>query len=531
MAATSTVRAAPSAWAPLSSPIYRALWIAQFVSNLGTWMQTVGAQWMLVADPNAAVLVPLVQTATTLPVMLLALPSGVVADLIDRRRLLIATQAAMAAGVSTLAVLTGVGLATPAVLLILLFLVGCGQALTAPAWQAIQPELVPREQIPAAAALTSLALNGARAVGPAIAGVLVSLSGPTLVFALNAVSFAGIVMVLFVWRRPTAERLLPTERPVSALSAGGRFIRSSPVVRRILFRALLFIAPASALWALLAVIASRQLHLSSAGYGVLLGALGVGAVFGATVLSRLLTAFGRNVLLTIGAVGFALATAVLALVPVLAVVIVAMVVGGMSWLLTLSTLNASMQLSLPAWVRARGLSVYLLVFMGGQAIGSLVWGLVAGATNSVTALLMSAGLLGVCAVSLLWWPLHRSTGDLDIEPSAHWPEPALVFEPAPPDGPVVVLKTYRVAPQDETAFVAAMDRVRRSRQRTGAVQWRLFRSGERPNTFVEGFVVRSWYEHLHQHAIRQTRQDLIAEQEVDRHVIGEPKLEHLIAVS
>ncbi|RAV18198.1 MFS transporter [Mycolicibacterium sp. GF69] len=531
MAATSTVRAAPSAWAPLSSPIYRALWIAQFVSNLGTWMQTVGAQWMLVADPNAAVLVPLVQTATTLPVMLLALPSGVVADLIDRRRLLIATQSAMAAGVSILAVLTGVGLATPAVLLILLFLIGCGQALTAPAWQAIQPELVPREQIPAAAALTSLALNGARAIGPAVAGALVSLSGPTLVFALNAVSFVGIVVVLFVWRRPAAERLLPTERPMSALSAGGRFIRSSPVVRRILLRALLFIAPASALWGLLAVIASRQLQLSSAGYGVLLGALGVGAVLGATVLSRLLAAFGRNVLLTIGAVGFALATAVLALVPVLAVVIVAMVIGGMSWLLTLSTLNASLQLSLPAWVRARGLSVYQFVFMGGQAIGSLVWGLVAGATSSVTALLISTGLLAACAVSLLWWPLHRSTGDLDVEPSAHWPEPALLFEPAPPDGPVVVLKTYRVAPPDEAAFIAAMDRVRRSRRRTGAVQWRLFRSGESPNTFVEVFVVRSWDEHLHQHVIRQTMQDLIVEQEVDKYVVGEPKLEHLIAVN
>nr|WP_090277624.1 MFS transporter [Mycolicibacterium komanii]CRL72406.1 transmembrane transporter [Mycolicibacterium komanii] len=531
MAASSSVRAGPSAWAPLSSPTYRALWIAQLVSNLGTWMQTVGAQWMLVGDPNAAVLVPLVQTATTLPVMLLALPSGVVADLTDRRRLLIATQSAMAAGVSLLAILTGVGLTTPTVLLILLFLIGCGQALTAPAWQAIQPELVPREQIPAAAALTSLAMNSARAIGPAIAGALVSLSGPTMVFALNALSFIGIVVVLFTWRRPATDRLLPTERPLSALTAGGRYIRSSPVVRRILLRALLFIAPGSALWGLLAVIADRQLHLSSAGYGVLLGALGVGAVCGAMVLSRLQLRFGRNALLTVGAVGFALATAVLALVPVLTVVIVAMIVGGLSWLLTLSTLNASMQLSLPAWVRARGLSVYQLVFMGGQAIGSLVWGLVAGATSSVTALLIAAGMLAVCAVSLLWWPLHPGTGNLDVEPSAHWPEPALVFEPAPPDGPVLVLKTYKVAAENEASFIAAMDRVRRSRQRTGAAQWRLFRSGEFPHTFVEAFVVRSWYEHLHQHVVRQTGQDLIAEQEVEKYVVGEPKLEHLIAVN
>jgi MFS family permease len=197
---SATPAQAGSTWAPLRSPVFRALWIAQFVSNLGTWMQTVGAQWMLVGDPRAAVLVPLVQTATTLPVMLLALPSGVLADLVDRRRLLIATQAAMAAAVALLASLTGAGLTTPTVLLLLLFLIGCGQALTAPAWQAIQPDLVSPQQIPAAAALGSMSMNGARAIGPAIAGALVSLAGPTVVFALNAVSFVGIVIVLVTWR-------------------------------------------------------------------------------------------------------------------------------------------------------------------------------------------------------------------------------------------------------------------------------------------------------------------------------------------
>ncbi|MBO0678450.1 MFS transporter [Mycolicibacterium sp. S2-37] len=523
-------RAPVSAWAPFASPVFRALWLAQFVSNLGTWMQTVGAQWMLVGDPRADVLVPLVQTATTLPVMLLALPSGVLADLVDRRRLLIAAQGATASGVALLAALTGTGLATPSVLLLLLFLIGCGQALTAPAWQAIQPELVPREQIPAAAGLTSMSINGARSIGPAIAGVLVSLSGPTLVFALNAVSFVGIVAVLMTWRRPSSEQQMPSERPLAALNAGGRYIRSSPVIRRILLRAVLFIAPGSALWGLLPVIANRQLNLSSSGYGLMLAALGVGAVSGAVVLSRLQAVFGQNALLTAAAVGFAGATAVLATVPVFAVVLVALVIGGVSWLTALSTLNSSMQLSLPAWVRARGLSVYQLVFMGGQAIGSLVWGVVAGATTAVTALLVSAAMLLLCAVSVLWWPLHPRTGDLDVTPSAHWPEPALVFEPAPPDGPVVVLKSYCVAPEDEAGFLAAMQRVGRSRQRTGASQWQLFRSGEEAGTFVEAFVVRSWDEHLRQHVTRQTGQDLIAEQEVEKFVQGEPTLRHLIAV-
>lgn len=530
MTSAGTSTRSTSTWAPLRSPVYRALWIAQLVSNLGTWMQTVGAQWMLVGDPRAAVLVPLVQTATTLPVMLLALPSGVLADLIDRRRLLIATQGAMAAGVGLLAALTGAGLTTPAVLLTLLFVIGCGQALVAPAWQAIQPDLVPAHQIPSAAALGSMSINLARAIGPAIAGVLVSLSGPTLVFALNAVSFVGIVIVLVWWRRPPVEHNYPPERALAALSAGGRFIRSSPIVRRILLRAALFVGPASALWGLLPVIAATQLGLSSSGYGLLLGALGAGAVLGAFLLSRLRSRFGQNTLLTVAAGGFAVATAVLALVPNFLAVLLALLVGGASWLLSLSTLNASMQLSLPSWVRARGLSVYQLVFMGGQAVGSLVWGLVAGATTSVTSLLISAGLLVVCGLSSLWWPLHAKTGDLDLTPSSHWPEPALIFEPEPLDGPVLVITSYRVAPANEEAFLTAMDVLGRSRQRTGASQWRLFRSIEHEQTFVEAFIVRSWGEHLHQHYTRLTGQDRLIEETVERYTDGPPVSEHYLAV-
>lgn len=519
-----------STWAPLRSPVFRALWIAQFVSNLGTWMQMVGAQWMLVGDPRAAVLVPLVQTATTLPVMLLALPSGVLADLINRRRLLIATQGAMASTVGLLAVLTGVGLTTPTVLLLLLFLIGCGQALTMPAWQAIQPDLVPAHQIPAAAALGSMSMNGARAIGPAIAGALVSVSGPTVVFGLNAVSFVGTVIVLVLWRRPPDEQNYPSERALAALSAGGRYIRSSPIVRRILLRTALFIGPASALWGLLPVIADRKLGLTSSGYGLMLGALGLGAVLGAVALSRLRSRFGENILLTIAATGFAAATAVLALVNNFAVVLIALVFGGTAWLLCLSTLNASMQLSLPGWVRARGLSVYQLIFMGGQALGSLVWGLLAGAASPVSSLLVSVGLLVACAVSTLWWPLHAKTGDIDLSPSSHWPEPSLVIEPEPLDGPVLVLTDYHVTAADEPEFLAAMAVLGRSRQRTGAARWRLYRSVEREQTFVETFIVRSWGEHLHQHHTRQTGQDQLIEQAVERFVESRPVAHHLIAV-
>ncbi|MEU8899697.1 MFS transporter [Nocardia sp. NPDC048505] len=519
-----------STWAPLRSRIYRSLWIAQLVSNLGTWMQTVGAQWILVDEPNAAALVSFVQTAITLPVMLLAIPSGVLADLVDRRRLLLGAQSAMAVLAAVLAVATATGHTTPGVLLTLLFLIGCGQALTGPAWQAIQPELVAREQIPAASALGSMNINIGRAVGPALAGVLVSLSGPTLVFALNAISFVGIVAVLAVWRRPATARKLPTERPLAALQAGTRFIRAAPAIRRVLLRSILFIAPASALWALLPVIAREELGLSSSGYGLMLGALGLGAVLGALGLSRIRALLTPTQRLTAAAVLFGLASAGSALLGSLALVLLLLVGAGLAWLLAMSTMNATMQLLLPGWVRARGLSVYLLVFMGGQAIGSLLWGLVAHAVGAVSALLIAAALLGCSAISSVWLPIRHNAEDMDLTPSAYWPEPALVVEPDPEDGPVLVLRTYDVPAEHVDGFMAAMVFVGRSRQRTGAMEWRLYRDVGMLDRYVEAFVVRSWAEHMHQHQVRLTAQDQVREKEVSRYTVGEDQITHLVAV-
>ncbi|MFJ4655416.1 MFS transporter [Nocardia sp. NPDC088792] len=519
---------AGSAWAPLASNIFRALWIAQLVSNLGTWMQTVGAQWILVEQPNAATLVSLVQTATTLPVMLLSVPSGVLADLMDRRRLLIGAQTSMAVLAALLAVLTATGHTTPGALLLVLFLLGCGQALTGPAWQAIQPDLVPRSQIPAAAALSSMGMNVGRAVGPALAGALVAVTGPTTVFALNAVSFVGILVVLLRWRRPAADLELPTERPIAALQAGLRFIHAAPAIRRVLLRCLLFVAPGSALWALLPVIAHSRLNMSSSGYGLLLGALGVGAVLGATQVGRLRHRFGPSRLLAASAVGFGLATLGAAVVPNILAVLALLVIGGFGWMASMSTMNSIMQLLLPGWVRARGLSVYQLVFMGGQAIGSLVWGLIAGSIGSVDTLLIAAAMLGICALSVLWWPVRVSS--IDTTPSAHWPEPVLVFEPAPEDGPVLVLANYRVPEENAGEFIEAMARVGRSRQRTGAMEWRLFRDVGHEDRYVEAFVVRSWEEHMHQHQVRLTANDELAEQRVSEFTIGEGPTRHLIAV-
>ncbi|MGX1807079.1 MFS transporter [Nocardia sp. NPDC055321] len=520
----------PSAWAPLASKVYRALWIAQLVSNLGTWMQTVGAQWLLVDEPNAAMLVSLVQTATTLPVVLLVIPAGVLADLVDRRRLLIGAQSAMAVTALTLAACTGLGLTTPGVLLGLLFLLGCGQALTMPTWQSIQPELVPREQIPAAAALNGLSVNGARAVGPAIAGVLISLAGPTFVFGFNAVSFIGIVVVLVLWRRPERAATLPSERPLAALRAGMRFVRSGPAIRRVLLRAILFIVPASAIWALLPVVAHNRLGLESSGYGLLLGALGVGAVSGGLGFAALRSRLSATRMVTLAAVLFEAATLVVTLADRVPLVLPALVVAGVGWPLALSTLNSTMLLMLPAWVRARGMAVYSLTFMGGQALGSLLWGAVANALGVVTALGIATALLAVCALSTLWWPISQDATGFDLTPKVIWPEPVLDTEPDPADGPVLVMRSYTVPEEVVPEFVAAMTRVGRSRQRTGAREWRLYRDVGESDRYVEAFVVRSWAEHMHQHQLRLTVQDQRNEQVVAQYTVGEDKITHLIAV-
>ncbi|WP_019927631.1 MFS transporter [Nocardia sp. BMG111209] len=516
-----------STWAPFSSPVYRALWIAQLVSNLGTWMQTVGAQWLLVDKPHAAVLVSLVQAATTLPVMLLVVPSGVLADLLDRRRLLLVAQTAMAALAVVLTVVTAVGHTTPTVLLSLLFLLGCGQALVSPSWQAIQPELVPRTQIPAAASLSSMNINSARAIGPALAGVLVSLAGPTVVFGLNAVSFAGIVAVLFRWRQPVVDRDLPPERWLPALRAGLRFIRSSPSIRRVLLRSILFIFPASAVWSLLAVVAHDRLGLGSDGYGVLLSALGAGAVLGATQIGRLRRALSTTGLLALSGVLFGIGALAAAVVPYPPLVWPGLLFAGLAWMVSMSTMNSSMQLLLPGWVRARGLSMFQLVLMGGQAVGALVWGVIAGVFGIVPTLLVSAAMLGLCALSTRWLPVRVTS--LDTRHAEFWPEPAMVVEPEPRDGPVLVLRTYGV-PADQLAdFTAAMARVGRSRQRTGASRWQLYRDIGATDRYIEAFVVRSWEEHMHQHHVRLTAQDEAAEKRVEQYTVGETRTMHLVA--
>ena len=387
-----------SAWAPLRSRLYRSLFIAQLGSNIGTWMQSVAAQWFLVERHASDVTVALVQTASLGPTLVLGLFAGVLADLFDRRRLLIVLQSYAVLVALALAVLTYLGRLGPTSLLMFTVAIGCAAALTGPAWQAIQPEIVPREQIPAASVLGSVSGNAARAIGPAIGGIVVSLSGPAAVFAINAISFAGIIVALVAWKRP--KQLVPLEREHfgQAIISGLLYVNNNPIFRRILVRAGLFLFPASALLALLPVAAAHRWHLGATGYGVALGAIGFGAVLAVVFATPLHRRMSDNVLLAASAGVYGLAPLAVILLPFVAAIPI-LLVSGMAWLMTLTTLNAAAQLSLPRWVRARGLSVYLLVATGSQAIGSYVWGAVATRAGLHTAMVGSAVVLGLVALS------------------------------------------------------------------------------------------------------------------------------------
>jgi MFS family permease len=469
------------------------LFIAQLGSNVGTWMQTVAAQWFLVERHSSDVIVALVQTATLGPTLLLGLFAGALADLFDRRRLLIVLQSYAVLVALALAVLTYLGRLGPTSLLMFTVAIGCASALTGPAWQAIQPELVPREQIPAASTLGSVAGNAARAIGPALGGLVVALSGVAAVFAINAVSFGGIIVALVAWKQPKQSTLIEREHFGRAIVAGLLFVRHGPNFRRILLRAALFLLPASALLALLPVVAARRWHLAASGYGVALAAIGFGAVLAVVVAARLRRRVSDNVLLAGSAGVYGGALLAVAWLP-FAVSIPMLMVSGMAWLITLTTLNAAAQLSLPRWVRARALAVYLLVSTGSQAIGSYLWGAIATRAGLDIALVCSALLLGVVALSVAALPLRPSTGKLGIEVSCTWPSPTIVFEPPPEDGPVLVTVRYQVPVDNLDYFVEAMSTVRRSRLRTGGHSWRLYHSVGQPDTFLERFTVASWTE-------------------------------------
>jgi MFS family permease len=384
------------------------MWIASVVSNIGTWMHTVAASWLMTTLATSPLPVALVQTATTLPVFLLSLPAGAIADLIDRRRLLIFTQSWMLAAAGLLGVLTLAGVIGPWSLLGLTFALGLGAAMNGPAWSASIPELVPREELALAVALNSVGFNIARAIGPALGGMIMAASNAGVVFVLNGLSFLGVIIVLWQWRytRPIAERPHPGLR--MAMHEGLRYVRATPTYHAVLVRAGVFAFAGSALWGLLPVVASTELASTSAGYGILLGCLGAGAVIGAAIFAPLRTRYSADALITVGVVFFAVATAALAMLHQFALVAAAMLLGGVAWMTVMTTFNVCAQMAPPVGMRARALAIYILAFQGGLAFGSTSWGAIAGRIGVQSSLLVAVATMIAGLAASLWLPLSRT---------------------------------------------------------------------------------------------------------------------------
>ncbi len=519
-----------SSLSPFRHPAFAVLWVATVVSNIGTWMQNAAAGWLMTSLDPHPVTVALVQVASSLPMFLFALPAGALADIVDRRRLLMFTQVAIAALVGAFSVLVWSGRVTATALLAFTFLAGTAAALIMPAWQSIVPLLVPRRHLQPAVALNSVGLNVSRAIGPALGGLIIAEWGMAAPFWLNALTTFGVIAALIWWRPPddgTASRL-PAERFGRAIRAGLRHARYNPHLRATLIRATGFFIFASAYWALLPLVARDQVAGGPRLYGILLGAIGAGAVAGAFALPAMRLALGPDRLVAAGAIGTAVAMVLFGLARQPAAAFAASVVAGASWIAVLATMNVSAQVALPGWVRGRGLSIFGTIMFGSLTLGSILWGQVAAMTSlPIAHLVAAAGAL--LSVPLLWrWRLQTGA-TVDLAPAMQWPEPMLARDIHADRGPVLVTVEYDINPRDRGAFLEAIAKLAHERRRDGAFDWDLFEDAAQEGRFVEAFLLDSWIEHLRQHE-RVTRADR-AQQEVVNgfQTEGIPKVSHLIA--
>lgn len=486
-----------SAWAPLRNRVFLALFIAQLASNLGTLMQAVGAAWLLGDLGASAALVAMVQTATFLPVFLVGIPAGALADLLDRRKLLIITQSFMLLSAFGMAVLTFTESISPIGVLALTFCLGTGSALNAPAWMAIQPDLVGKEQFGQAVALSAMTFNVGRAVGPAIGGLIIAAAGPGWVFSINAASFVGTVIVLKIWRPAKAETIpTPVETFTGAAVAGLRYGIHSRLVRIVLMRVMLLVLPGAAVTALLPVVVRGPLGWGSGGYGILLGCFGLGATISAVLRPRIIKVLHPDALMAASALVLTATLIVQGFVHNRGALGLALVAGGFMWSLSTTATTVAAQAAMPNWVRARGMALYSLALTGSIAIGSALAGIAANSSLE-TAHLIPAIVMALTALAWLKWPLTWPQ-EFDLRP-IQGDTPTVALEPRPTDGPVLVTVAYRVTPDQLEEFGSIMRFIRPHRRRTGAFRWGLYRDLESPNRFLETFVVSSWAEHVRQH--------------------------------
>lgn len=524
----SPVQPSASAWQPLHQRVFRMLWIATVVSNIGSWMSDIGVNWTMLslsADPLA---VALVQAASSLPMFLFVLPAGVLADIIDRRKILLFSQMWSFCAAAGLALLSFTGNVTPEVLLAATFLLSTGAALSSPAFQAIVPDLVDKQELSPAIALNSLGINISRAIGPALGGLILSFAGPWMVFLLNALSVVGVAVVLQRWKPQATVQRLPPEHFFTAIRGGLRYVHAAPVLQNVLARTVVFFLFGSAGWAMLPLVARRELGLGPGGYGIMLACIGVGAICGAVVLPKLRKRLNADQMMVAASLLFAITMLALAFIRHVWLLNAFEFFTGFSWIAVLSTLNVGAQRSAARWVKARALAVYLTVFFGSMTVGSAIWGKLASEFGVAWSLCAATVGMVLGATTVLRWRLEKDAAlDLDIlDPAGGTANITIPHE----RGPVMVSCEYRIDPQDAHEFTLAMQDMRRVRRRTGAMGWAVYEDAVQPGVFVETWVMGSWIEHLRQHERHTVNDQRIRERVLAFHQGDEPPVvRHLVA--
>jgi MFS family permease len=522
-------RAAP--WIAFRHATFTVIWIATVVANIGTWMYNAASGWLMTSlDPDPLV-VSLVQVASSLPMFMFALPAGALADIVDKRRFLIGCEIALTAVAAASAILVWLSLVNPTILLLFTFLLGTAAAFTAPAWQSVVPQLVPKQDLPAAVASNGVGINISRAVGPALGGAVIGALGIAAPFWINAVSNFAVIGALIWWSPPTQQGpRLPSERLLGAMVVGFRHARYNANLRATLIRAVAFFLFASDYWALLPLVARDQIAGGPELYGILLGAIGIGAVIGAFVLPRMKAILGPDGLVAAGTLGTALSLLLLGVARHSALGLAACMIAGISWIAVLASLNVSVQVSLPDWVRGRGLAMFVTVFFGAMTAGSALWGQLASVLGLPAAHFIAA-VGATLGIAVTWrWKLQSGMG-VDLAPSMHWPAPVLAIDAEPDRGPVLVTIEYRIDPEKSDAFLRAIRDLSQQRKRDGAYAWDVFEDAAEKGHFLETFMVVSWLEHLRQHQ-RVTNADRIAQDIVGQFdAAAEPKVTHFIAAA
>jgi predicted MFS family arabinose efflux permease len=480
---------------PLSLPVFRALWIAALASHIGAAIQTVGAQWTMTMLAPSPQMVSLVATAAMLPMVLLALPAGALADTVDRRVLMLVSQIIGACAAALLAALSFAGHITPIGLLALTSLVGVSVALHQPAWQASIGDLVPRPHVPAAVSLNVLAFNTARSIGPAIGGALIAATNPSATFLLNALSFAGLIVVLATRALPRTERRHPPERVMSAMAAGVRFVGMSPQLQRIFVRGSLFGLGASALHSLLPLIARTRLAGGPMSFGALMGAFGLGSFVGAIAATRVRSNIGGNRLLALATIGYAAATLIVAFSSRLMLSIPFSFVAGAAWIFVLTTTRTAVQLCSPRWVVGRAVSLGQVASFGCMALGAAGWGAIAARVGLDNALGIAAAFLVASTLLHRRVPLPVVENDeIAMHSPAQVPAPGVAL--GDHSGPIVITIEYRVAAYDAQQFLVLTSELGRARRRNGATHWCLQQDIDQPEVWIERIESSTWIDHV-----------------------------------